>query len=109
MAVLFGGAFLLVPLLTSASSVHRYLVYLDDGPFVPMLQASYWYLVLKLQLISVVHSTLLVPPLGMDSPWKSISCLQIMKVLFAGCLTLIGIVVAGLGAPLSRFLEGTPL
>ena len=31
-----------------------------------------------------------------------------MKVRFAGCLRLICITVAGLGAPLSRFLEGAP-
>ena len=31
-----------------------------------------------------------------------------MKVRFAGCLRLICIAVAGLGAPLSRFLEGAP-
>ena len=56
----------------------------------PLLLASYWYLVLKLQLGSFVHSPLLVPPLGMDS------CLK-MKVCFPGCLRLICIVVAGLG------------
>src|SRR6218665_1169657 len=44
----------------------------------------------------------------MDSPWKSVSCLKIMKVRFGGCLRLICIAVAGLGAPLSRFLEGAP-
>src|SRR6218665_2923795 len=38
--------------------------------------------VLKLQLGSVAHSPLLVPPPGMDSPWKSVSCLKIMKVCF---------------------------
>ena len=32
--------------------------------------------------------------------------MKIMKVRFAGCLRLICIAVAGLGAPLSRFLEG---
>ena len=31
-----------------------------------------------------------------------------MKVRFAGCLRLICIAVAGLGAPLSRFLEEAP-
>jgi len=31
-----------------------------------------------------------------------------MKVRFAGCLRLICITVVGLGAPLSRFLEGAP-
>src|SRR6218665_2611819 len=53
---------------------------------------------------------LLVPPpgMGMDSPWKYVSCLKIMKVHFAGCLRLICIAVVGLGAPLSRFLEGAP-
>src|SRR6218665_4004457 len=65
-------------------------------------------LVLKLQLRIVAHSPLLAPPPGMDSPWKSVSCLKIMKVRFAGCLRLICIAVAGLGAPLSRFLEGAP-
>ena len=44
------------------SSVDRYLVYLDAEPFVPLLLASYWCLVLKLQLVSVAHSPLLVPP-----------------------------------------------
>src|SRR6218665_1983278 len=29
---------------------------------------------------SVAHSPLLVPPAGMDSPCKSVSCLKIMKV-----------------------------
>src|SRR6218665_1028476 len=87
-------------------SVDRYLVYLDAEPFVPLLPASYWCLVLKLQLGSVAHSPFSAPPPGMDSPWKSISCLKIMKVRFAGCLRLIA--VAGLGAPLSRFLEGAP-
>jgi len=47
-------------LLTSASSVDRYLVYLDGEPFVPLLIASYWCLMLKLQLGSVVHFPLLV-------------------------------------------------
>ena len=90
----------------NASSVDRYLVYLDGEPFVSLLLASYWCLVLKLQLGSVTHSPLLVRPPGMNSPWKSISCLKIMKVRFAGCLRLICIAVVGLGAPLSRFLEG---
>src|SRR6218665_1400513 len=103
-----GGAFSVGPLVTSASSVDRYLVYLDGKPFVPLLLASYWCLVLKRQLGSVAHSPLLVPPPGMDSPWKSISCLKIMKVRFAGCLRLICTAVAGLGVPLSRFLEGAP-
>ena len=102
------GAFLVVPLVTSASSIDRYLVYLDGEPFVPLLLASYWCLVLKLQLGSVAHSPLLVPPSGMDSPWKSVSCLKIMKVRFSGCLRLICIAVVGLGAPLSRFLEEAP-
>src|SRR6218665_3739755 len=60
---------------------------------------------------SVAHSPLLVPPPGMDSPWKSVSCLKIMKVRFAGCLRLISVIciaVVGLGSPLSRFLEGAP-
>ena len=83
-----------------ASFVDRYMVYLD----VPLLLASYWCLVLKLQLGSVVHSPLLVPPPGMDIPWKSTSCLKIMKVRFAGCLRLICIAVVGL----RRFLEGAP-
>jgi len=80
----------------------RCIVYLDAEPFVPLLLASYWCLVLKLQLGSAAHSPLLVPPPGMDSPWKSISCLKITKVRFAGCLRLICMVVVGLG----RFLEG---
>src|SRR6218665_1773070 len=104
----YGGAFLVVPLVTSASSVDRYLVYLEGEPFVPLLLASYWCLVLKMQLGSVGHSPLLVPPPGMDSPWKSISCLKIMKACFAGCLRLICIDVVGLGATLSRFLQGPP-
>src|SRR6218665_2364668 len=54
-------------------------------------------LVLKLQLGSVARSPLFVPLPGMDSPWKSVSCLKIMKVRFAGCLRLICIAVAGLG------------
>src|SRR6218665_1084143 len=83
---------------TLVSSVDRYLVYPDAEPFVPLLPASYWCLVLKLQLGSVAHSPLLAPPPGMDSPWKSVSCLKIMKVRFAGCLRLICIAVAGLGA-----------
>ena len=104
----YGGAFLVVPLVTSASSVDRYLVYLDGEQFVLLLLASYWCLVLKRQLGNVALSPLLVPPPGMDSSWKSVSCLKIMKVRFAGCLRLICIAVAGLGAPLSRFLEGAP-
>ena len=36
--------------------------------------------------------------IAVDSPWKSISCLEIMKVRFAGCLRLICIAVVGLGA-----------
>src|SRR6218665_2302953 len=93
---------------TFVSSVDWYLVYLDAEPFVPLLPTSYWCLVLKRQLGSVAHSPLLVPPPGMDSPWKSVSCLKIMKVRFAGCLRLICTAVAGLGVPLSRFLEGAP-
>jgi len=92
----------------AASSVDRYLVYLNGEPFIPLLLASYWCLVLKLQLGSFAHSPLLVPPLGMDSPWKSVSCLKIMREHFAGCWRLICIAVVGLGAPLSRFLEGAP-
>src|SRR6218665_3917224 len=78
----YGSAFLVVLLGTSASSVDRYLVYLDGEPFVLLLLARYWCLVLKLQLGSVSYSPLLVPPPGMDSPSKSVSCLKIMKVLF---------------------------
>src|SRR6218665_2337 len=104
----YGSAFLVVPPVTFVSSVDRYLVYLDAEPFVPLLPASYWCLVLKLQLGSVAHSPLLAPPPGMDSPWKSVSCPKIMKVRFAGCLRLICIAVTGLGAPLSRFLEVAP-
>jgi len=103
-----GSAFLVVPLLTTASPVDQYLVYLDGEPFAPLLLASYWCLMLLLQLGSVAHSPLLVPPPGMDSPWKSASCLEITKVCFPCCLRLICIAVAGLGAPLSRFLEGVP-
>ena len=103
----FGSAFLVVPLFTSASSVDRYLVYLDGEPF-GSLRARYWYFMLKLQLGSVVHSPWLVSPPGMNSPWKSVSCLKIMKLRSAGCLRLICIIVAGLGVPLSRFLEGAP-
>src|SRR6218665_3023162 len=101
-------------LLSSASAylcelcAHRYLVYLDGEPFVLLLLASYWCLVLKLQLGSVAHSPLLVPPPGMDSPWKSVSCLKIMKVRFAGCLRLICIAMVGLEAPPSRFIKGAP-
>ena len=80
---------MVVPLVSSASSVDRYLVYLDGEPFVPLLLASYWCLVLKRQLGNVAHSPLLVPPPGMDSPWKFVLCLKIMKVRFAGCLRLI--------------------
>src|SRR6218665_147430 len=103
-----GGAFLVVPLVTSESSVDRYLVYLDGEPFVPLLLASYWCLVLKLQLRSVTHSPLLALHLEWTLPWKSVSCLKLMKVRFAGCLRLICIAVVGLGAPLRRFLEGAP-
>ena len=77
----YGGAFLVVPLGTSASYVYRYLIYLHGEPFVLLLLASYWCLVLKLQLGSVAQSPLMVPPPGMDSFWKSVSCLKIMKVL----------------------------
>src|SRR6218665_631165 len=61
----YGSAFLVVPLVTSASSVDRYLVCLDGEPFVPLLLASYWCLVLKRQLSNVAHSPLLVPPPGL--------------------------------------------
>jgi len=45
---------------------------------------------------------IVVPPLGMDSPWKSASCLKIiLKLRFTGCLRLICIAVVGLGSPLS--------
>src|SRR6218665_890172 len=100
--------FLVVPLLTFVSSLDRYLVYFDDESFVPMLLVTYWCHVILLQLGSVAHSLLLAPPHGMDSPWKSASCLKIMKVHLAGSLRLICTAVAGLGAPLSRFLEGAP-
>jgi|SRR6218665_2182402 len=63
---------------------------------------------LLLQLGSVAHSPLLVPPARTDLHWKSASCLKIMKMRSAGCLRLICIAVAGLRAPLSRFLEGAP-
>src|SRR6218665_988620 len=60
-----------------ASSVDRYLVYMGgEQCFVPLLLASYWYLVLQLQLGSIVHPPMLVPPPGMDSLWKSASCLK---------------------------------
>ena len=44
---------------TFVSSVDQYLVYLDAEPFVPLPPASYWCLVLKLQLGSIAHSPLL--------------------------------------------------
>src|SRR6218665_158804 len=54
-------------------------------------------------------SNILIALLKLFSICRSyVSCLKIMKVRFAGCLRLICIAVAGLGAPLSRFLEGTP-
>src|SRR6218665_2256975 len=53
--------FLVVPLLTSTSSVDRYLVYLDGEVFVPLLLASCWCLVLLQQLGNVAHC--LGPPL----------------------------------------------
>ena len=61
---------------------------------------------LLLQPGSAKHSPLLVPLHGMDSPWKFTSCLRIMKVCSTGCLRLICITVAGLVAPLNRFVEG---
>ena len=96
-------------LVTSASSVDRY----HGLPGRRALRSSVTGQLLVprasiLQLGSVAHSPLLVPPPGMDSPWKSVSCLKIMKVCFAGCLRLICIAVVGLEAPLSRFLEGAP-
>src|SRR6218665_3181606 len=43
---------------------------------------------------------IVVPPLGMDSPWKSASCLEIiLNLRFGGCLRLICIAVVGLGSP----------
>src|SRR6218665_439997 len=62
----------------------------------PLFLCHYWCLVLKLG--SVVHSPLLVPPPGLDTPLKSVSCLKIMKVHFAGCLRLICTAVVGLRA-----------
>jgi len=50
-----GSAFFVVPLLTYVSSVDQYLVYLDGKPFVPLLLARYWYLMLQLQLSSVIQ------------------------------------------------------
>ena len=69
--------------------------------------ASYWCLVLKLKLDRVVHSPSLDHPPGMDSLWKSASCLKIVKVRSAGCSRrLICIVVAGLGLLWVDFLKG---
>src|SRR6218665_2604656 len=90
---------------TSATAVVRYLVYLADEPFVPLCLASSWCLMLLLQPGSAKHSPLLVPLHGMDSPWKFASCLRIMKVCSTGCLRLTCIAMAGLRAPLSRYLE----
>ena len=53
---------------TFASSVDRYQFYLDAEPFVPLLLASYWCLVLKLQLGSVAHSLSIVGP----STWNGL-------------------------------------
>jgi|SRR6218665_2034879 len=91
------------------SYVHQYVCIMSISIHTyTLLLASYWCLVLLLHLGSVARSPLLVPPPGMHSPWKSTSCLKIMKVHFAGCLRLICIAVAGLRTPLSRFLEGAP-
>ena len=49
------------------------------------------------------------PQPAMGSPsWRSASCLRIMKMYSASYLRLICFTVAGLGAPLSRFIEGVP-
>ena len=83
--------------------------FIPGEPFVPLLLAtvaSYWNLVLLLQLGSVAHSPLLAPPPGMDSPWTYASCLKIMKVRFAGCLRLICKAVVGLGRLWVDFLKG---
>ena len=76
-----------------AQMSYRYLVYLTCELFVPLFLVSFWYLMLLLQLGSVVHTPLLVPPPGMH------------KVRSAGCLRLICITAASLGVSLSRFLE----
>ena len=67
-----------------------------------------WYLVLLLQLGSVAYFPLLAPPPGMGFPWRSVSCLRIMKMHSASYLGLICFTMAGLEAPRSRFLEGVP-
>src|SRR6218665_1150367 len=84
----------------------RYLVSLAVDPFVLLSLANSWYLMLLLQLGSVAHFPLLAPPPGMGSPWRSTLCRRIMKLHSASYLRLICFAVAGLGAPLSRFLKG---
>ena len=83
-----GGAFLVAPLQTLQSGV--------SGHRSSSLAGS-WYLVLLLQLDNVAYFPFLAPPPGMDTPWRSASCLGIVKTRSASYLRLIYSAVAGLG------------
>ena len=92
-----GGAFSVVPGHTYVSSVVRYLMYPTIEPFILLLPANFWFLVLQLWLCSIAHSPLSAPPPGMDCHWGCVYCLgKTQTMCSASWLRLIYIEVAGL-------------
>src|SRR6218665_3229586 len=69
-------------------------------------RVSSWFLGPALRLSSVELSLLLAPPLGMNSLLHSACYLTTTCLLSASFLRHFSLTVAGLRAPLSRFLEG---
>ena len=70
------------------------------------IMVSSWFLGPALRLNSVELSLLLAPPLGMNSLLHSACYLRTTCLLSASFLRHFSLTVAGLRAPLSRFLEG---
>src|SRR6218665_1027144 len=81
-------------------------MYLLAEPFVLQIVVSSWFLGPALHLSSVELSLLLAPPLGMNSLLHSACYLRTTRLLSASFLRHFSLTVAGLRAPLSRFLEG---
>lgn|SRR6218665_674192 len=104
-----GGASLVAPLHIFVSSAVRYLVYPAVEPSVLSFLANSWYLLLLLQVGSITPFSIVVPPPGIGSPWRSSSCLRIMKLSALYKLLKTNLCRRGwAGAPLSKFLEGMP-
>lgn len=70
---------LVLPWHTHMDSVVWYLIYPDIEPFVLLLLANFWFLVLLPQLGTIAHYPPSVPPPEMDSCWRCTCCPGIMQ------------------------------